>query len=385
MKIACIDNMNNMMFSLVRYLRDLGQDADLFIRSDGYSHFSPESDSYTIKTAEFIRREEKKFYLYTKRELLNIYGKYDVIIGSGYAPFQLQVIGRSLDAFVPHGSDFFSYPLKPFGVTPRRLFVYALGRVQKAGIEKARYVHMDYTNLEQEGLISSFNLSGQRIRKPVPFIYYPQYETIEFEKFKQASPNYQSLKRLREESQLLLFHHSSHQWVNPAYSLSQKRNDVLIRGFAEFVRRNPGYKTSLVMVEYGPDVHESKNLIRELGLEARCVWIPLTTRKEIMSFLSLADIGAGEFGHSWFTYGTILEYMAMAVPVMHFREDALYASRPEPLYGMYNAKSSEEVTIVLERFKDDPESFKRTGLKSRDWFKRYVIEEPLRFYRECIL
>lgn len=385
MKIACIDNMNNMMFSLTRYLRDMGHKAELYIRADGYEHFSPNADSYINNTHDFIKREDKKFYLYSGHELLRKYGKYDVIIGSGYAPFQLQRMGRKLDVFVPHGSDFFSYPLKPFGITPRRFFVYVLGRMQKAGIENSRYIHMNQTNDEQERLIKSFKISGSVVKMPVPFIYYPQYESNEFEKFKNASENYKTLSKLRQENDLLVFHHSSHQWVNPVYSLSQKRNDILIRGFSQFLKQNPGYKACLVMVEYGSDVAESKKLIKELGCESRCLWIPVTTRKDIMSFISLADIGAGEFGHSWLTYGTILEYMAMGVPIMHYRDDSLYASMPDQLYKMYNARNPEDIVSVLELFRKDPSEFKRTGLASREWFRRVAIEKPLNFYREFVL
>ena len=47
-KIACIGNMNNNMFCLVRYLRDKGYDAHLFL-VDEFDHFLPGSDSYNLE------------------------------------------------------------------------------------------------------------------------------------------------------------------------------------------------------------------------------------------------------------------------------------------------------------------------------------------------
>ena len=49
-KIAIIGNMNNNGFSIMRYLRDLGQDAYLLLYSNsasgGNSHFTIEADSW---------------------------------------------------------------------------------------------------------------------------------------------------------------------------------------------------------------------------------------------------------------------------------------------------------------------------------------------------
>ena len=45
MKIACIGNMNNNMFCIVRYLRDMGYDANLFLLHE-QDVFIPSADSF---------------------------------------------------------------------------------------------------------------------------------------------------------------------------------------------------------------------------------------------------------------------------------------------------------------------------------------------------
>lgn len=46
MRVACVDNMNHMMFSLTRFLRDRGIRADLLLSDDTPPHFHPSADSF---------------------------------------------------------------------------------------------------------------------------------------------------------------------------------------------------------------------------------------------------------------------------------------------------------------------------------------------------
>ena len=52
LRVAILGNMNNNGFAIMRYLRDLGVDAHLFLyRNDGIGsldHFKPENDSFEI-------------------------------------------------------------------------------------------------------------------------------------------------------------------------------------------------------------------------------------------------------------------------------------------------------------------------------------------------
>ena len=52
MKIALIGNMNNNFFSMLRYFRDLGMDATLFLFKNEQAHFLPKYDTWEIKKWE---------------------------------------------------------------------------------------------------------------------------------------------------------------------------------------------------------------------------------------------------------------------------------------------------------------------------------------------
>ena len=76
MKIALIENMNNNHFALMRYLRDRGYDAHLFLsRGEGITsltHFLPESDTFEIEKWEpYIHRTS--FYTSGLRVLKNFF------------------------------------------------------------------------------------------------------------------------------------------------------------------------------------------------------------------------------------------------------------------------------------------------------------------------
>ena len=119
MKIALLGNMNNNNFSLMRYFRDLGEDAHLFLYStDGVgtlSHFKPQDDSIEFdKWAQFIHYldfEESYRSLFidpirltrpvNTNKVKYIFKNFDILIASGLTPAILDRCGLKLDIFYP--------------------------------------------------------------------------------------------------------------------------------------------------------------------------------------------------------------------------------------------------------------------------------------------
>ena len=114
MRIACVANINNMMFILCRYLRDEGFDAELITLADEPAHFSPSADSYKDDYLSYYTvLPFTKSTVYSPEAILEIgrkLGAYDFYIGSDIAPALLALIGKKLDVFVPHGSDIYALP-----------------------------------------------------------------------------------------------------------------------------------------------------------------------------------------------------------------------------------------------------------------------------------
>src|SRR6202035_1602514 len=160
--------------------------------------------------------------------------------------------------------------------------------------------------------------------------------------------------RIRSTHDFVLVYHGRHSWKRG--DLNDKNTHHLLIGFAEFTVRHPEAKACLVTLEYGKDVDASKALISELGIEKRVRWFPLLYRKDLMYIISQADLCCGEFAESYLTFGTILEALTLAKPVVHYRDDRLYEG---PLYPVLNAREPDEIADALGVCLAEPERCRR--------------------------
>lgn len=391
MKVACIGNMNNNLFSLTRYLRDEGIDAELLLFGDEQSHFHPSADSFTREYESFVQQLTwsalpSGFAGISLKEIENTLNTYDFIIGCGAAPAFLNRIGRPLDMFIPYGSDLYRIPFFQLSGVPWKKIhrYYALARNQRKGIQETRYVSLDATNEDFEEVLTSLHINGSRLKVACPFLYVPQYSDEDFLVHMRRSPHYESFKSIRQKHDLVVFHQSRHEWSSPNNRWTYKRNDKLIRGFAQFVSEAKGSNPCLIMFEYGTDVQASKQLVADLKLESHVRWFPQMPRKDIIVGIHHSDIGAGEFNMSWLSYGVIYEIMAMGKPVMHFRDDSLYSESYPELYPMAHAREAEEIRDVLLDIVKRPAYYRQLGEDGKRWFMKYAIQGPLEAYFKII-
>lgn len=398
MKVALIGNMNNNFFSITRYLRDLGIDAELFLL-DEHPHFMPDADSFTDDYKEYTNKlnwpdfEFWKIKKY-KKEILKDIKDYDFIIACHTAPAYLYIAGRDIDIFIPYGDDIHNAPFYDNyrcnikKVTLIEIFSdlywnykrYKWAQYQRRGIKRASYFNCDLSNKESEDIIYRLKIKGKRITTTLPFIYTPVYNIESIKNYYHKSKWYPDFKKIRDRFDFIIFHHSRHSWIQYPDKWSYKGNEKLFKGFAGFIKKKSNIRSCIVTFEYGPDIDNSKDLIKELGIENNIIWFPVIPRKEVMVGLSIADLGAGEFGLSWLSYGTIYEFMAMEVPSMHYRNDKFYIGKYPELYPMINAHSSEEITEKLLYFTERTQELKEIGKKACQWFLKHAVEKPINEY-----
>lgn len=401
MKVALLGNMNNNSFSIMRYFRDLGIDAHILLFSnDGIgtlSHFSPENDTWNIDRwkpyihqldiqngCSSILGNPKKMKLPPSISHLNeIIQGYDFYIGSGVAPAILGRCNRALDIFYPYGVgvEFVGCledvarinshnPLK-------RAFYRYLRHKQIEGIRRARYCIAPERGLTKQ----TFDAIGKEcLAWNIPMLYHKEQDHCGV-----LPKHLCDIKRRLGRYDFTCFSHASQTWVrDPKYSPSEwrtfaKNNHWLISGFAEFVKGSSYKNSYLVLLDYGPDVGSSKELIRELGIEGNVVWMPKMPRKELMYVLSLCDIGVGEFitnaGCIW--GGTGLEVLASGKPLLqsfNFSWDGFmhtFGIAPPPIL---NVQSPEDVALHLRDMHDNKERRARVGQESRNWFNEHSGE-----------
>ncbi len=389
MKVACIGNMNNNFFSLVRYLRDEGIEADLLLSNTELSQFPPSADTFDLEYQRFTRSlswgDHFQFLNVRKDTIERDVEEYDVLIGCGQVPAFLNKIGRPLDIFVPYGTDLVYFPflqiVNPVHQVPFLLF----SRAQRKGIQRCRYVNMDVTNPEWEETLARIGGNATRLRCGFPMLYTPLYNPKSVACYYERSHWYHEFKRIRERHSLVIFHHARLQWKEKIDDVMRKDNDKIIIGFAEFAKGNEDVNPCLILIEYGKDVDATRLLVKELGIEQFVRWFPRMARKDLMIGLSLSDISAsGEFFKSYLSFGTLYESLAMAKPIMHFREDDYYRDDYPELYPMINIRSPEDVTAALVEWVADPIRYREMGEQGLGWFQKYAIEKPLAAYLEII-
>ncbi|MEO9530972.1 MAG: hypothetical protein ABJG68_05655 [Crocinitomicaceae bacterium] len=395
MKIACLANMNNMMFVLCRYLRDTGLDAHLLTLSDEPIHFSPASDTYSNEYLNFFSvLPYTKSTIYTKEAVANIKAEldgFDFYIGTDIAPALLALIGKKLDVFIPHGSEVYTFPFET--VRPAKINKVWWHR-EKDTLRKFHLMGIKHTSVilfpEEYNIRFQFKdkleTDATYYDTSGPMVYSPQYKNINEISSVAALPSFDFFNELRAKNDLLVFSHSRHNGFSQDSTviLYQKGNDILIKGFATFIKNHQNISAKLILFEYGRNVEASKTLIKTLRIEENVVWMPIMPRNEIMFGLNISDLACGHFKTSWLTCGVVNETLASNKPLLHNRNDALYKDEYPTLYPVLNVQSAEHVTQWLTSYVKNPAKYKKNASKSSDWLFEYTVQYPLQIINEAI-
>jgi glycosyltransferase involved in cell wall biosynthesis len=392
-RIALIGNMNNNFFSLVRYLRDAGYDAHLFY-SVSNEHFQPKTDTFSLDYSSYCHECNWATELFTEKNIVSINATldgFDFFIGQGLEAALASYAGYTMDVYYPYGSDFykFAYHKEKHILLIRLRKKLKLGipfshskkeyktNYYKHAITEAKNVYIDYTNDEYQKKLTDLGLKGNFKNMPFPIIYYPEYvnRTVWDTHWKSI------VDKVRQNNDFIILYHGRQEWKNSSHfkgsNFSNKNTHHVILGFAELIKKNPELKVSLIMLEYGGDVQNSKELILELGIGLNVLWLPKMYRKDIMYVISQSDICCGEFDKSYITFGTIIEAMLMGKPVLHYRLDDLYKHAYSELYPLYNCRMPDEIYNQMQKALDNPEERIEVGKKAQNWVKEHLIKKSI--------
>ncbi len=394
MKIACIGNMNNIQFTLCRYLRDKGLDAHLFLFSDEAIHFLPEADSYTTEFKKFTNTLDiSKETLFDRSRVKNvkkILEEFDFFIGTDVAPALLRLINRKLDIFIPHGSDIYSFPFDTkFTKGVNKVWwlrtIWFTGKLQLEAIENCELIIFPDEYETHFPYRSKLKSGPTFVDGTAPMLYTPQYSELN----KISPDSLQHAKNflaIREKFDLIIFSHARQNGskLSEKDKIHEKGNDKLIKGFAQFCRNQPNSNACLILFEYGMDIDSAKKLIEQESIESRVIWMPKMQRKEIMYGLSLSDISCGEFENSWLTCGVVNESLALNKPLLHFRDDKLYESNYAELYFLLNAFSEGDITSQIEKFNQAKKETNQKASAGSKWLEKYTVNRPVHLITEKI-
>ncbi len=398
MRIALVGNMNNNLFSLARYLRDIGQDVRLYIFNRNPSHFHPSTDTFSddyITFTEYLDWSKETFHFQNWIRISEKFSKYHIVICDGIAPAFFYKAGINVDFFIPFGGDLYSLPfykpqnnLKFWLAKIKRLLTHgsfilpkeSIALAQLNGIRKSKYLVSLDTSWEE--VISKIESRHNWIKLPIPIVY----NRLDFKNVDvKQNEHLQIFNKLRAKNELLIFSHSRHYWKNhdnlKVDRVSNKGNDIFIQAFAGYLKVTKAL-AHLVLLEYGPDVDFSKELIRKLQIENAVTWLPIQPRKNIMYMISLSDLIANEFVNSWIGGGVIYEALAIGKPLIGFRDDSRYIQKGfKNLYPMINAKSEQEIVKALNLFSENQKIYQDMGREGKDWYNEEIVTRSLDFFK----
>jgi glycosyltransferase involved in cell wall biosynthesis len=250
-----------------------------------------------------------------------------------------------------------------------------MAKYLKGAIVDARYIFADATNDEFEAQLKNLQYKGIYKKVPMPFIYYPEYDAIDKNLLPQSLM--ETIRSIKDKHDFVLLYHGRQEWATYHNQFTGKNTHHLIQGFAGFIKENPQCNACLVMLEYGTDVEQSRELVKQLGIEGCVYWLPKMYRKELMYVVQQADICCGEFAHSFLTFGTVVEAMLLKKPVITHRVDSYYTSTYPVLYPCYNAREVQEIQKAIELAVTNKEERLQMGNEAYEWVKQYFIENPL--------
>ena len=381
LRAAFLGNVANTHFRCATALLERGIDAHVFVSRSDAAGSRPENDEPALAAGypEWIHEGDwitpQSLLAPWRAPITRRLAEFDVVVASGPGPIFAQFAGPPW-AFYVTGGDL---TVKPFPLTfwrwypnlPHRAAELVAGAWQRRAARRADRVWMQ----EFEPTVDAANRLGVPTDARSP-LHFPI--VIDVAAFGPASGD-RAAERWADdavgESDFAVFHPSrlvmdatpdlvrTGQW---------KGNDVLLRGFARFVRDTGATDARLVLPDraHSRDVESAKSLVRSLGIEEQVRWLvpPDGTsfdQAHMRALYRRSDIVADEFGVGWFGYVT-LEGLASGRPVLcHLDERVMATMYPE--HPILDAADESHVARLLSELHADPERRRALGAAGRRW------------------
>jgi len=424
MKVALIGNMNNNNFAMLRYFRDLGLDAHLFLfEEDGRfasAHFAHTSDTHFVQKyaahitrtsihnhmsqvlgGNFISRivfyamywvaKSKKVphaivYKPPKHtaptEIKRIFSGYDVLIGSGYTPAILAASGRDLNIFYPYSTGVEGVGSVDEQVSTGRSklafwatypFYQLCRKRQIAGLKKTKVLVSPDGGASLKTFEKEIGCTGQTLALPM---FYNLEETPS-----DIPIHLHAIYERIKQHDVAFVSHARHRWQRPhgmtdqEYSKISKNNHWIFESFAVLLEQGKCKAPLLISFDYGKDAAASRKLCANLGIEDKVLWLPIMARNDIMLILSWCDAGIGEFYSEQIIWGgTGWETLAAGRPLIqgYLYEDAEFEQHyGYPVAPILRVKTPDDLLAHLLTVADDPAHACQIGAASRKWFNTY--------------
>ena len=375
-KILLIGNMNNNLFVLQRYLLDLNYEAYLYVLSTDDSIYFPDKDTLDFERykpyIKFVNWGSDIDYFKKRREIKKDLKEFDAYIGCGLAPLFVNLINKSLDIYIPYGSDLYELPFEGFShqnIVLRYYFRFILRK--QLSQTKVCVAQRNFTAL----LNPIQKLKIKNIPIGYPYFYDKNTLPYTINKVKKISKVYKEFKKLRIENDIIILNHSRQIWKTFIDPFSFKGNDVLIKAFASFIKKTKK-KCILIMFNNGIDVDASKELVSSLGISKNIIWMDPIKRLEIYSLVIKSDLVFDQIITGQGYGGTALDGMVLGTPSIAYFYNHFVKSFPKdncgkPFPPHININTEKEILETLLDLEKNPEKYKKIGKDTKKWANDY--------------
>jgi hypothetical protein len=184
-------------------------------------------------------------------------------------------------------------------------------------------------------------------------------------------------------ARFLLFHPSRQHWEARRHPAWDKGNDILIEGFARFVK-SACPTAGAVFVEWGQTVGASKALLARLGVADRVHWIAPQPNPRMVQYLRACDLLADQFFLGAFG-STMPKALLHGRPAMLYLDEERHRWCFPEMPPVVNARTPEEVCQGLVRLHADPGFGAAQACRGREWYRAYHSNDViLRTFLEAL-
>jgi len=391
LRVAFYGNIANNFFQLARSVRERSDiDAHLFLdavdRRDEVT-MRPENDDPSLRDAypDWIHTGSYFTALSVampwRSPLVKEFQDFDLVVVSGIGPAIAQFAGRPWGFFVT-GADLtmIPFPLRFFSrwrTARGRLAMLGMGTWQRRGIRRADEIWGQLFSPFQIALERLDVDSGRVSKTYLPVIF----DATGYARSANSSEDLLDREILSalERSDFVVFHPSRIMMDDSqrAREIGQwKGNDVLVRGFAEFVESGIASAPLLVIPvrDASLDMGRARALVEDLGIEASVLWARPPrpsgfTRHELTALYSAANVVADDFGIGWFG-AVVLEALSLGRPVLSHLDEAVMQEL-YPWHPVLDAATPSEVAERLTALATDPEFAAEVGKRGAAWVHEF--------------
>jgi glycosyltransferase involved in cell wall biosynthesis len=175
--------------------------------------------------------------------------------------------------------------------------------------------------------------------------------------------------RERLNSDFIVFHPSRHHWDAKRDTSWDKGNDILIDGFAQFVREvNPN--AGAVFVEWGQTLRQSKELLAKHGIEKNVLWIAPQPTPRMNAYIQAADVLADQFCIG--TFGGIMpKGLLFGTPNLIYLDEAVHRWCLPEFPPVLNTRTADDVFVGLKRLYQDRGYAQQIADAGQRWYAKY--------------